>query len=334
MKECRISDRWTLNGLQTIVMENELLRTSILVDLGARIHEFVYKPLDRDFFWHNPRIEPRTPVFQADIDAWLSGGMDEAIPTGHPTTYRNELYPYIGELWSLRWDYDIVQREPEVVEVHLWRYAPISPLRVDRWMLLRRDEPLLHMRHRVTNLSSETFDFLWGLHPCWDVRPTTRFDLPAGEMLIEDSAPNDRLGPKGTRYQWPFATEAATGRVVDVRQMPPPNSGTGEFQFATQLKAGWLAVTDTQALAGAGLIFPNEIFKAAWLWTCAGNWRGYYVGALEAWTGYPQKLHDAVDHGVFYSLPANQVLECETAIVAYHGVGSVSYLGIDGTVKE
>ena len=189
MKECRITDRWTLGGLKTIIIENELLRLSVLVDLGARIHEFVYKPFDRDFFWHNPRIEPRTPVFQADIDAWLSGGMDEAIPTGHPSTYRNEVYPYLGEVWSLRWDYEILQRGPEAVEVHLWRYAPISPLRVDRWMLLRRDEPVLHMRHRVTNLSSETFDFLWGLHPCWDVssyntlRPPRRRDADRGIQL-------------------------------------------------------------------------------------------------------------------------------------------------------
>ena len=334
MKDCRISDRWTLNGLQVIILENELIRTSLLVDLGARVHEFIYKPLDRDFFWHNPRIEPRTPVFQADIDSSLSGGMDEAIPTGHPSTYRNELYPYIGELWSLRWDYDILRRGPDEVEVHMWRHTPISPLRVDRWMLVRRDEPVVHMRHRVTNLSSGTFDFLWGLHPCWDVRASTRFDLPAGAMLIEDSAPNERLGPKGTHYQWPFATEPTTGIQVDMRWMPLPDSGYGEFQFATELKAGWLAVTDTQMRAGAGLVFPKEIFKAAWLWTCAGNWRGYYVGALEAWTGYPQKLHDAVDHGVCYALPGHQALDCETALVAYSGVESVSYLGMDGTVKE
>jgi len=334
MKDCRISDRWTLNGLQVIILENELIRTSLLVDHGARVHEFIYKPLDRDFFWHNPRIEPRAPVFQADIDAWLSGGMDEAIPTGHPSTYRNETYPYIGELWSLRWDYDIQQRGPNEVEVHLWRNAPISPLRVERWMTLRRDEPVVHMRHRITNLSHLPFEFLWGIHPCWDVSPSTRFDLPADEMLIEDSAPEARLGPKGTRYTWPYATEASTGRAVDMRQMPAPDSGFGEFQFATGLQAGWLAVTDTKRRAGAGLAFPKEIFKAAWLWTCAGNWRGYYVGALEAWTGYPQKLHDAVDHGVYTSLAGNGVLECETALVAYSGVKSVSYLGGDGTVKE
>ncbi len=334
MKDCRISDKWTLNGLKVIILENELIRSSVLVDLGARVHEFIYKPLDRDFLWHNPRIEPRAGVFQADIDAWLSGGMDEAIPTGHPSTYRNDLYPYLGESWSLRWDYDIVKRGPDEVEVHLWRYTPISPLRVERWMSLRRREPVVHLRHRITNLSGLPFDFLWGLHPCWDVNPGTRFDLPAGEMLIEESSPDERLGQKGTRYTWPFATESATGRQVDMRLMPPPDSGYGEFQFATGLQAGWLAVTDTASRVGAGLVFPNDIFKAVWLWTVAGSWRGYYVGALEAWTGYPQKLHDAVDHGVFSTLAANSVLECETALVAYTGVKSVSYLGSDGTVKE
>ena len=234
-------------------------------------------------------IEPRAPVFQADIDAWLSGGMDEAIPTGHVSTYRGETYPYLGEVWSLRWDYDITSREPEMVEVHLWRMTPISPLRVDRWVSIRRGEPIIRMRHRVRNLANSSFDFLWGLHPCWDVGPATRFDLPAGEMLIEELSPGNRLGEKGTRYTWPHANEAATGRQIDMRWMPAPTSGFGEFQFATQLDAGWLAVTDAAARSGAGLVFPKDVFPAAWLWTCAGGWRGYHVAALEAWTGYPPK---------------------------------------------
>jgi hypothetical protein len=333
MNECRISDHWTLDGLRAIILENDRVRTTVLADHGARLHEFVSKPIDRDFFWHNPRIEPRTPVFQADIDAWLSGGMDEAIPTGHVSTYRGEIYPYLGELWSLRWDYDITSREPEMVEVHLWRTTPISPLRVDRWVSVRRGEPIIRMRHRIKNLAGTPFDFLWGLHPCWDVGPSTRFDMPAGEMLIEESTPGDRLGVKGTRYMWPRAREATTGREVDMRQMPAATAGFGEFQFATHLDEGWLAVTDTAARSGAGLVFPKEVFQAVWLWMCAGGWRGYNVCALEAWTGYPQKLHDAVDHGVCSTLQGGESLECETALVAYSGLVGVDHLGADGSAR-
>ena len=161
----------------------------------------------------------------------------------------------------------------------------------------------------------------------------TRFDLPAGEMLIEESSPGNRLGEKGTRYTWPHAIEVATGRQIDMRWMPAPTSGFGEFQFATRLDAGWLAVTDAAARSGAGLVFPKDVFPAAWLWTCAGGWRGYHVAALEAWTGYPQKLHDAVDHGVHSTLPGGANLECETALVAYSGLAGVDYLGEDGTAR-
>jgi hypothetical protein len=81
------------------------------------------------------------------------------------------------------------------------------------------------------------------------------------------------------------------------------------------------------------LVFPKEIFKAAWLWTSAGGWRGYYVGALEAWTGYPQKLHDAVDHGAYASLKGHESVEAETALVAYTGLVGVTHLGIDGSAS-
>ena len=55
MDHCRIDDRWQYNGLRAIVMESDLLRIVVLADHGAKIHEFVYKPRDRDFLYHNPR---------------------------------------------------------------------------------------------------------------------------------------------------------------------------------------------------------------------------------------------------------------------------------------
>jgi hypothetical protein len=42
---CRISDEWTLRGMRAAVIENELLRVLVLLDKGAEILEFCYKPL-------------------------------------------------------------------------------------------------------------------------------------------------------------------------------------------------------------------------------------------------------------------------------------------------
>ena len=51
---CRISDAWTFQGMRTLILENELLRVTVLLDKGSDIVEFRYKPLDLDFLFFAP----------------------------------------------------------------------------------------------------------------------------------------------------------------------------------------------------------------------------------------------------------------------------------------
>ncbi len=332
MKDCRISDDWTYRGMRSIILENSLLKVTVLADSGAKIHELIYKPYDRDFLWHNPRIEPRRPVFQGDVDAYWSGGLDECIPTGHACVYRGESLPYLGEVWSLAWDYDVLQRDPEAVEVHLWRTTPISPLRVDRWMSIRSGEHFLRMRHRVTNLGRGNFDFMWGLHPAWAVTSEHRIDLPPCDVVIEESLPDAHLGERGTRYTWPYARDQLKEEAFDMRPVRGPESCLSEFQFAHPISEGWFAITDTQAKLGAGLVFQKEVFPVIWLWLGYGAWRDYHVAAVEAWNAYPQKLDDAVREGVYGTLKGGESRECETKLVVYHGIDAVGRIDPDGNV--
>lgn len=48
---CRIHDQYTYLGMRTLVMENDQLRISILVDKGTETYELLYKPKDLDFMW-------------------------------------------------------------------------------------------------------------------------------------------------------------------------------------------------------------------------------------------------------------------------------------------
>ena len=90
---CRITDKWTYRGFRTIILENSMLRATLLPESGAKLWEFIYKPADRELLWHNPRIEPRPPVFYGDADAWWCGGLDECIPTGHPCNLQGRQLP-------------------------------------------------------------------------------------------------------------------------------------------------------------------------------------------------------------------------------------------------
>ena len=330
---CNITDQWIYRGMKTVILENDYIRATVLTDCGAKLFEFIYKPSNRDFMYHHPRVECRMPVFGVNVDNWWSGGMDDAIPTGHPCSYHGEEYPFLGEVWSLPWHYEIQKRSRDEVTLYLRRPLIISPLIIERWISLKRNEKILRFRHNITNVGYTEFQFIWGLHPGFTINPNCRIDLPAGEMFVEESVPDDRLGKCGTLYQWPYAKDR-TGKRVDMRKIPPADQGTMDFHYATDLKEGWLAITDSKHKEGVALIFPKDIFSCAWLWLVYGGWRGIYTAAVEAWTGYPAKLSDAVANGKYLQLLAGKNLQCETQLLVHTGYSEIKHISVDGKISS
>ena len=331
-KGCTITDEWTYRGLRTVILENEFIRATILIDCGAKIFELIHKPTGRDFLFHNPRVEPRLPIFGANVDNWWAGGIDELLPTGAACTYKGEEYGYHGELWPLAWNHDVTSRSQSEVAVHLWRTTIISPFLVEKWIYLREAERILHFHHKVTNLSGANVEFNWGIHPALAVNPNCRIDLPAEDVFVERSSPDDHLGKRGATYKWPYATDEE-GHKVNMRQVLSEQAGTDNYHYVTKLTDGWLALTDTVTKEGFGMVFPKDVFKAIWYWACFGGWRGLYCVALEPWTGYPDKLSEAVENGVFAQLGPQQSLECDTKILIYTGVSEVKRISSSGEVK-
>ena len=330
MGSCRIDDRWKFNDLAAVTMENELLKVVVLTDHGAKIHEIVYKPSDRDFLYHNPRISPTRPVYGQNVDNWWTGGIDECIPCGWDSQYKGEMYPSLGETWSERWSYEVEAWGPEEITVHMWCPCRVAPLLVERWMSLRSGEALIHMAHKVTNVSAsaEPFEFLWGLHPGLALNPNMRIDLPAGQMAVDETSPD--YSPERPSYEWPEFTDP-DGHTVDMRVVLSPEANLWRLHYA-HLKDGWLALTDTAAREGIGLVFPVDVFPHSWLWLVYGGWRGLYCAGIEAWTGYPPTLEHAVAQGRFRQLKKGESLEAQTKIVVYTGLVEVTGIQPTGEV--
>jgi galactose mutarotase-like enzyme len=329
---CQIITDQKVHGLRALTLENDQLRATLLPDFGAKLHEFQSRRSGRDYLYHNPRVQPRTPVYGANIDNWWSGGLDEGIPTGHVCTYKGEELPYLGEVWSQGWDCEVTCNELDRVEVHAVCHTVIAPLRVERWHSLRAGESMLRTRHRVTNVGYQPTDYLWGVHPAFAVQPGYRIDIPAGAVWVAESNPDFHLGERGTVYQWPFA-HAKDGTTVDMRQVPPPEIGWHEFHHAIELHAGWLAVTDPTAREGVALSFSTDVFNTIWLWLVYGGWRDLYSAAVEAWNGYPAKLTDALSMGRCSRLAPGESIETETRLVAFSGLDAVNSVTPDGVVS-
>lgn len=161
----RIDPHWHYHDIRALVLENEHLRLIVLPEIGAKIHALIDKKLDYDVLWHNPRLELRRPVFGQNFDDWWSGGWDEVFPTCDVSTYQGETYPYLGELWSLPWTWEIAAERPDGVSLYLTRTTVIATARMERWISLDGDAPVVRFRHRLTNVGVQPMDFVWGIHP-------------------------------------------------------------------------------------------------------------------------------------------------------------------------
>ncbi|NPV53911.1 MAG: DUF5107 domain-containing protein [Firmicutes bacterium] len=85
-------------GFQVLMVENEIFRVTIFLEVGGKIWDLYYKPAGCNFLWHNPRVELRRVTSSANFDDVWPGGWDEVFPNDSPDRSQGEDYPDHGEL--------------------------------------------------------------------------------------------------------------------------------------------------------------------------------------------------------------------------------------------
>jgi galactose mutarotase-like enzyme len=313
----------SIDGLRALVVENALLRATVLPDLGGHVAELVDRPTDTDLLWHNPRTAPRAAPYGSHFDDWWSGGWDEVFPSGDSGTLHGERLPYMGELWCVPWRASTWAEGAEA-GITTVGFGTIAPARFERRISLRADEAVLRVRYRIENLDVRTLPFTWGIHPALAVSPRHRIDHPGRDMLVGVSS-DPTMGVAGDRYRWPEIPDASLpSGHRDLRLVRPREDAVFAGHWATDLPEGWLAMTDSSTGRGVAIAFDRAVFPHAWLWQVYGGWRGHHHVALEPWTSHPMELGAAEAAGRARSLAPGEALETEVAFVLYAGLAGVS----------
>lgn len=329
MSDLRISNAWTLRGLQTIVLENRFLKLVILPEAGAKIWQITYKPLDADLLWNNPRIHPARHVIHARYDDVWSGGWDELFPNDEAGPLREELLPDHGELWTGAWEAETFTRS-DFVGVHLRFQTPISSFAIKRTIRLRSQSSQFEITYRFTNCNTEPYPFLWKLHPAFVVSPAHRIDFPQMQVVREPAFAGS-LADAPLSFAWPYAPLA--DRTIDLRNVPDPSSRAVHFFYGTELSAGWCAITNRATGLAAGLRFDPEVFKTCWLFASHGGWRNLNVAVLEPATGYPFQAQAMIDAQRARWLAPGESLKTSVLFVAQEGLQSVVGIHAEGTME-
>jgi hypothetical protein len=319
----RLDSRWHYNGLRAVVLDNPALQITVLPETGARVYSILHKPSDTQLLWHHPRNLPRNIPYGSNFDDTWPGGWDEILPSTEAAEYRGEKLPGMGELWALPWDWEEIRTGDGSACLYTGVSAAILPLRFERWLRLDAEQPVIHLRYRLTNLDLTPLDLIWGIHPVFAITPHHRIDLPPCTGLVGQSS-GESLGEPGQTYDWPLLSPSH-----DISRVQPFDANVFGGHYATNLDGNWFALTDTIRKIGVGMVFPTDIFPVLWMWQVYGGWRGLYQLAIEPWVGHPVRLEQALAAGTTRRLLPGQPLDYEAAMLVYTGHASVSDIRCD-----
>ena len=340
--------------MQTLILENELLRVTVLVDKGSDIVEFRYKPLDLDFLFLAPAgiRNPNRGIASAPTPGvfldYYSGGWNEILPNGGPpVTYKGALLGQHGEVSLIPWQYAILEDSPAGVAARLWVRPLRTPLFLEKTLSMKPGQAALFLSERLVNEAGEPLHLMWGHHVAFG-RPFLEegavIDAPAQRFFVHEAMPGyePRRFQPGASTNWPQAPTPA-GTTADASRVPAYGAVQAqEMAYLAELEDGWYAITNPERKVGFAQHFDPALFRYIWYWQQLGDvaqgfpwWSRTHTAALEPWTSYPTNgLDEAIANGTALELEPGQQIETSLCAVAYEGLARVAEVTAEGEVRS
>ncbi len=351
MAKPTISETIVGRACQALVLENDWLSTTVLLDQGADIHTLIYKPQGVDVLWKPPR-PPREPgVGPAPVGdsfaVWVAhyrGGWQIIFPNFGPAgEYKGAPLDFHGEAARTVWQVEALGAGDEHAYVTLGVTLLRSPFRIQRRMSLKSHQPLLSIEETITNEGPEAMDCMWGHHPAFGpplVSPDSFIDT--GARLIESDDDYSVTGndvPLGQTWRWPLIRNRR-GDPLDLSRLPAPGSGHSRVLFLKDFEESWYALTNPTLGFGVGLVWNGDLFPYACFWQETGGVREYpffgaaYVTAIEPNSSYPGHGLTAVmrETGTQLVLAPGQSRTLDLKAVLYSGSQRVTRVDPQGNV--
>ena len=345
---CRITDDLIYKSMRVIYLENELIKIGILLDKGADIFTFLYKPTDTDFMWHSPNglVDPKKfkETIASSSGSFLDnyhGGWQDIFPGGGPAGYKGAELGLHGEITQLSWDYEILDDRPECIKIRLETACIRTPFKVEKTIEIRSKNTALFIEETITNLSNEDIDFMWGQHPAIGapfLKEGVKIHIPAKKMEIHSPKfiESSILEP-GKEFDWPIAISEKG--PIDLSIVQSSNTGIADLIYIKELQSGWYAVMDPESQLGIGFTWPKDIFPYIWFWFVYGRAPGYpwwnraYCMALEPWTSIPNNLDQAIERDMTKVIKGGEKIKVPLTAIIISDRGTIRNIGLDGTLE-
>jgi len=349
---CRATETIVGRFTRAVVLENDLLRCTVLADKGADVYELRYKPRDVDVLWKAPwgfkELGSFAPTAVSSEVAWLDhyeGGWQEIFPSGGgPATAFGIELPFHGEVSTVPWDFEILENNNERASVRFAVVTTRTPFRLERTMTIQAGRPGILFEERLTNEAAIPIDYMWGHHPAYGapfLGDACRLDVPARRLVANATQvdPERSWLPDGGSFTWPVIA-GRDGKSHDLSQVPGPTERVNNLAYLVDLDEGWYGLTNRALGFGVGLVWPKEFFPCVWLWqelngSLGHPWFGRaYVMGVEIWTSWPGLgLNAAQANGTARTLGPGATDTVSFRAVLYESHAGIRRIRPDGTVE-
>jgi galactose mutarotase-like enzyme len=294
-------------GHSALWLENESLRVGVLLEKGADIFEFLYRPSGIQILMEMPAgLKPPAGGLQGEFLDNYEGGWQELFPNhGDACEFRGHAMPMHGEVALLPWEVQVLEDDDSETCLHLQVRCQKTPFLLERIMRLRAGTAQLELLENLTNESDKPCEFVWGHHVTLGeafLNGGSRLDIPARTILTPDvlfEPGTARLAP-GQTSPWPSARDR-TGKTVDLASIPGRKIHSHDDAFLTGLERGHYTVTSPRRGLRFSLDWDETIFPWVAFWQPYGGadqppFTGMYGVGLEPWISrYP--LAEALEKG-------------------------------------
>lgn len=276
-------------GTDALHFETERVSVVFLPELGGKLVSLFDRQRSFEFLFQNPRGVFRRAARGASFEDFEACGFDDAFPNIDAETveFDGRLidYPDHGEIWSARFNYEILSDE----KLSLYWKSPTG------YFYRKTFSPLengLRGEWLIRNDGGYPLPCIWAFHFLAVYRESMRVVFPPGTRRVRNVLLSDRLGEAGLIYDFPFA-ETARGRV-DFTKVPPVSANAMEKIYVDDRVDEGLAGYDYPD-ENASIRFRYDPAALPYLgfWITVGAFRGDYNLALEPTNGFYDKVSTA-----------------------------------------
>lgn len=312
---CRISENIFFGEIPALVIENDLLRLTILEGRGADVVQCLYKPTALDLVWLTQWGIPTTLVpddYPANVDSFLNGypgGWQSIFPNGGaPSSVNGIDFAQHDEVALLSWRHEILHDSEEMCEVRFSVETRKTQFRVSKTFRLRKGETKCVVTEEIENLSDDNQRAMWGFHisfgaPFVDQNTTIR--LPNNVTVIPHDAAIASTGRRLDRvenFTWPIFTKQ-NGENIDFSALPAQGTES-EMLYLHGFDDGWYQIENWTNNLAMKVSWDLELMPYLWYWQEYGSsqdypWFGkHYNIGLEPFSSFPTNgLAQAIENG-------------------------------------